>query len=340
MGNREQIGLSKVGLQLAIIADDLTGALDAAAPFADRGLRVRVATRPDALADALTGAEVVAVSTRSREIGPEAARATVAVVLAALPAGVRLFKKVDSRLKGNIVAELAAFPAGAVLAVPALPEFGRVVHGGAVRGFGVAVPIPVAPAMGRPALVPDVGTAEDMERALAATPEALIVGARGAAAALAKGMPPRDVIRLPLGVPMVIAVGSTDPITLAQVVSARALPGLRYVPAPDGRADLAAAPGVTLVQAVPGAGASGPAVAAALAQTVAKAAPGAVSLVLTGGATAEAVLDELGVLVLDLQGDMQPGLPLSHGGGWQIVTKSGGFGDAGALVRLAQEAGA
>ena len=110
--------------------------------------------------------------------------------------------------------------------------------------------------------------------------------------------------------------------------------------APDGHAGVSAAPGVTLVQAVPGAGASGQQVAAALAQTVAAAARGAASLVLTGGATAEAVLDVLDVSVLDLLGEVQPGLPLSGGGGWRIVTKSGGFGDADALVRLMQEAGA
>ncbi|MCB6179718.1 hypothetical protein LHP98_16475 [Rhodobacter sp. Har01] len=340
MGQGEQIGLSDGGLRLAIIADDLTGALDAAAPFSDRGLRVRVATCAAALAEALRQAEVVAVSTRSREIAPQAARAAVAAVLAGLPPGVRLFKKVDSRLKGNIAAELAAFPEGPVLAVPALPEFGRVVTGGAVRGWGIAPPIAVAAALGRPALVPDVATATEMEAALASAPGHLVVGARGAAVALAAGIGWAEAVPPALALPMVIAVGSTDPITLAQVAALRGFPGLRYVPAPDGRVEVGPAPGVTLVQAVPGDGASsGPQIAAALAATVVRAARGAATLVLTGGATAEAVLDALGVQVLDLHGDMQPGLPLSSGGGWRIVTKSGGFGDAGALLRLAEGAG-
>jgi len=60
--------------------------------------------------------------------------------------------------------------------------------------------------------------------------------------------------------------------------------------------------------------------------------------VLTGGATAEAVLDALDLPVLDLHGDIVPGLPLSSGGGWRIVTKSGGFGAAGVLLMLAQGA--
>ena len=138
---------------------------------------------------------------------------------------------------------------------------------------------------------------------------------------------------------MVIAVGSTDPITLAQVAALRALPGLTVVEAPDGQAAPQPGPGVTLVQAVPGVGATGPEVAAQMGKTVARAAEGAASLVLTGGATAEAVLDGLGVRVLDLCGDMAPGLPLSLGGRWRIVTKSGGFGEAGALLHLAQGAG-
>lgn len=326
-------------MRLAIIADDLTGALDAAAPFADKGLRVRVATRFDALEAAIAGAGVVAVSTRSREIAPDAARAAVAAALAGLPAGVRLFKKVDSRLKGNIAAELAAFAPGPVLAVPALPEFGRVVKGGAVCGWGVAQPVAVAPVLGRAAAVPDVATAEEMARAIGQASGDLIVGARGAAQCLAAAVQGRRGALPALELPMVVVVGSTDPITLAQVAELRAgLPGLRVLSAPDGQCDALPAPGVTLVQAIPGRGEAAPQVAQVLGRAVARIAQGARSLVLTGGATAEAVLDALDVTVLDLHGDLQPGLPLSSGGGRRIVTKSGGFGDPQSVLRLARQA--
>jgi uncharacterized protein YgbK (DUF1537 family) len=341
MPDSEQIWLSGGGVKLAIVADDLTGALDAAAPFADRGLQVRVATNGAALAMALPGAEVVAVSTRSREIAPDAARESVAAVLSTLPPGVRLFKKVDSRLKGNVSAELSAFPPGPVLAVPALPEFGRIVRDGSVSGFGVAKPIAIAPRLGREAMVPDVATAKDMAAVLGRHGDALIVGARSAAVVLADRMAQggRD---LPApGLPMLVVVGSTDPITLAQVGALQAgWPGLHWVPAPDGSAECGPAQGVTLVQAVPGRGASGPDVAAALAKTIVGVAASAQSLVLTGGATAEAVLDRLGVAVLELQGDLLPGLPLSRGGSWCIVTKSGGFGGAETLLQVVRRAGA
>src|SRR5215217_1866341 len=98
-------------LERAIIADDLTGALDAAAPFAMRGISTAVALNVEGLPQAIaTGARVVGVSTDSREVAPEAAREAVARALAALPADTALFKKVDSRLKGNIEAELDAIP--------------------------------------------------------------------------------------------------------------------------------------------------------------------------------------------------------------------------------------
>ena len=53
----------------AVIADDLTGALDSVVPFADAGLRCVVATAPAHLAQALgQGAQVIAVSTGSRDL--------------------------------------------------------------------------------------------------------------------------------------------------------------------------------------------------------------------------------------------------------------------------------
>lgn len=329
-------------LRLALIADDLTGALDAAAPFAAAGLRVRVATRPAALAEALNGADVVAVSTRSRDMAPADAARAVAGVLAALPVGVRLFKKVDSRLKGPIAAELSAFGEVPLLVVPALPEFGRVVRNSAVMGQGVAEPISIASVLGAAALraeIPDVETPGQMRDAIAQLGEGrLIVGAREAAMALAATFAKGPGAPLPkLGMPMLICVGSTDPITLAQVADLRAaMVGLRHIEAPDGATKATnPTPGVTLLQAVPGHGASGLQVGAALAASLLPLAKGAVTLVLTGGATAEAALDGLALDVLEVRGDVLPGLPLSVAGQWQIVTKSGGFGGAMTLTALA-----
>ena len=112
---------------LAIVADDLTGALDAAAPFARIAGGVLAATGPDALGPALAAEPaVLAVSTRSREVSAATARDRVAQVLAALPVGTRIVKKIDSRLKGHVAAELSALEFRRMLVAPAIPDFGRI----------------------------------------------------------------------------------------------------------------------------------------------------------------------------------------------------------------------
>lgn len=334
---------------LVIIADDLTGALDAASPFAGHPAGVAVATRPDALGEVLhAGAGVIAVSTRSREIAGAEARARVAAVLAALPAGVILFKKIDSRLKGNIADELAPFGEGPLLVSPAIPDLGRVVRDGRLEGAGVAAPIPVRARLGAAdahAQVPDAPDDAALTRMVAAAPAGTVfVGARGLGLALARRMalqpPPATP---PLPAPACIVVGSTDPITLAQVAALKAARSdLVLVEAPSGR--LPAMPegphaALTLLQAVPGPQRAPADVARDFARGAARWLGPARSTLLTGGATAEAVLEALGVSLLHVAGEALPGMPHCRGGAWTIVTKSGGFGEPDALVRLAPAAG-
>src|SRR5690606_892906 len=180
--------------KLAIIADDLSGALDAAAPLAMRGLRTIVALAPAGIETALRDdPEIIGVSTGSREGDPSAARAAVRRCLEALPAGTRIFKKVDSRLKGNIEAELDAIPYQRSLVVPAIPAFGRWVRDGRLGGFGVAEPVSVAArlgAHGSRASIPDIERQSDIDAALEATPCDLLVGARGLAEAVALRLAP------------------------------------------------------------------------------------------------------------------------------------------------------
>lgn len=328
---------------LCIIADDLTGAFDAAAPFAGRGLATVVALHPGAVAQALAaGAAVVAVSTRSREIAEDQAAARVAAVAAALPPGVQVFKKIDSRLKGHVAAELAALAPRAMLVAPAIPDFGRVVKDGAVTGFGVDVPIPVAPVLGGlAAQVPDTASAEEMRAALAAAPEgALLVGARGLAEALAVRMTGRAAAGAPLprAGRVLMVVGSRDPITLAQVAALRSQ-GADWRGAPNGRLDdRRPVQALTLVQATPGPeGTTGAEVAQALAAGVHPALTGGTDAIfLTGGTTAEAVMQVMGLDVLRLAGEVLPGVPLGHApDGQAVIVKSGGFGGGDTLTRLA-----
>ncbi|MDP6350726.1 MAG: four-carbon acid sugar kinase family protein [Alphaproteobacteria bacterium] len=133
-------------LQIALVADDLTGAFDSAAPFAMRGLATRVICEPDRLDPALIGeSEVVAVTTGSRHIAPRAAADAVERawrVLGGLDPDV-LFKKIDSTLRGNVAAEIIAAMAASgrrrALVTPAMPAQGRTTRGGMVYVGGVAL---------------------------------------------------------------------------------------------------------------------------------------------------------------------------------------------------------
>ncbi|KQT42777.1 hypothetical protein ASG47_17785 [Devosia sp. Leaf420] len=330
-------------LERAIIADDLTGALDAAAPFAMRGISTAVALNVAALPQAIaTGARIVSVSTDSREISPQAANAAVRDALAALPTGTPLFKKVDSRLKGNIEAELDAIPHQRSLVIPAIPAFGRLVKDGAIRGFGVPEPIIVADRLGRHALasvVPDIAEQVDIDQALNRAFD-LPIGARGLAEAMAKAMAPDAAeprITFPKG-PAYCVIGSTDPITLAQLDRLRAADQkISYIDAPNGHgAPLVGASKLTIIQATPGTSpADGKAVATTLGKTLAALSPPPGSLlVLSGGATAQVILEQLGIAVLELLGEALPGLPNARAGDLTVITKSGGFGDPDTLFTL------
>lgn len=126
---------------LVIVADDLTGAADSAAPLAAR-------TSTSVVLDAegpWPAAEVLSVDTDTRYSSAETAAAKVAMVAErAHGSGARLYKKIDSTLRGNIGPELRALAdswpvrSGRPLIVlaPAFPATGRTTVGGAVHVNG------------------------------------------------------------------------------------------------------------------------------------------------------------------------------------------------------------
>jgi uncharacterized protein YgbK (DUF1537 family) len=343
---------------LAIIADDLTGALDSAAPFAGRGLRAVVALGPDGLEAALaSGAAVVAVNTLSRHLAPHAAAAVAAgAARQCLAAGARLLlKKVDSRLRGNAGPEAEAIArvlgVEALLVAPAVPSQGRIVADGAIRGAGVGAEgigvrerLAGALAAGLRLEVPDGHSAEELDRVAAAwiaSPgRALAVGAHGLATALAGrlGRQARPGPGFAPAAPALILVGSQDPATAAQVaVLARAGLGT-IVEAPAGHLPpppAASAP-VTVLRSVPGADDGETAAARFAAAAVAWMAMLRPRTILaTGGDTAAGVLEQLDCHVLEVGGEAAPGIPWSRlPDGVTLVTKSGGFGAETALLDL------
>jgi uncharacterized protein YgbK (DUF1537 family) len=126
-----------------ILADDLTGAADCGIAFARRGLDASVGWHGVEVA---SGADVLAVDADSRRLSPEDAAARhVALLRARHRPGQGLIKKIDSTLRGQPAAELAATcralreagrPALAIVA-PAFPATGRTTEGGRVHMNGV-----------------------------------------------------------------------------------------------------------------------------------------------------------------------------------------------------------
>lgn len=337
---------------LAILADDMTGALDSAAPFAGRGLRTEVALAPSAIQMALAKKpEVLAINLASRELTLEEARDLSAQILATLPLNTIIFKKIDSRLKGNIKAELDSFTFHKALVAPAIPEFERVVKNGHLQGFGVEYPISIAACLGDhadKALIPDIITDEDMDMALdtaKATGVDLFVGARGLADAIARQMTKHQHskrVQLPQGKVLLI-IGSRDPITLHQIDNLLENMQTNYIKAPNGvihSVDQGSIKTeITLVQATEANEiCSGQQVSKNLAVSVHPALTlSAKTLLMCGGETANAVMQEMQIDHFQLLGECLPGLAVAYYGNHCLIAKSGGFGDPETFIHLAKQ---
>jgi uncharacterized protein YgbK (DUF1537 family) len=118
--------------RLVCLSDDLTGAVACAAEIERAGLRTVVAPWDEPWPDA----DAVVLDTDSRGLDEPAASGRVAAALASLPpgAGSPLYKRIDSGLRGNVRAELAAASA-ALSGVPgvvaaAAPALGTVTRAG------------------------------------------------------------------------------------------------------------------------------------------------------------------------------------------------------------------
>jgi uncharacterized protein YgbK (DUF1537 family) len=129
---------------VGVVADDLTGACDAAAQFRRAGARTAVIL--DGGTETLPeGWDVTALTTESRRALPTiaAARTRDAVERLRSAGAQRLYVKVDSTLRGapGGIIEAAAMQCGVpyVLVAPAFPEQGRTVLGGWVRRDETAV---------------------------------------------------------------------------------------------------------------------------------------------------------------------------------------------------------
>ncbi len=344
-------------LKVAIIADDLTGALDTGTPFVDAGLSVAVAIDVGAISETVTtGCEIVVINTASRALPEEEAAGRVSAAAKALLAASPqiVLKKIDSRLKGNVAAESAALAAvfgrEAIVVAPAIPDQDRLTRNGHVVGRGIDKPLPIAElfdASGTEVLVRDAETDNDLDQVVEAHDwkRALAVGARGIGAALARkiGQPNRTSNAFAGSSRTVFAFGSRDPITTAQMARLEGTGCLAAViDASMGAVPSDAQVGLPLLVRCTGE-ISGEAVA--VADRFAKGVKSITEmtrpdmLMVGGGDTALAVFRELGIRVLRPQGEIEAGIPwfdvvTADGLRLRCAVKSGGFGNSDSLVRL------
>lgn len=353
--------VGRTGLpRLAVVADDLTGAADAAAPFASRGAEVSLTLSGPPRGDV----DVLALvsDSRWREASDAANRVGQLVRQARDWGADALFVKVDSTLRGNVRAEvgaaLAAWGGAQAIAAPAFPAQGRVVRHGVLVVHGEPQPGSVAGCFPEGVSLLDAETDEELdeiaERVL--NEGAVAIGSAGLARALADvilpGPPGPQGPRRPTGpvAGVLVVVGTAH---LASRAQALALTGSGAVcvlvtqsaPVRIQEAVVALARGghvlVTTdiahhVEAdTPGAAA----VAAELAlvvQAITDAAPTA-ALVLTGGETALAVSRALGARELRLLAEITPGIAIGElvlaDRSIPAITKSGGFGARDALLQ-------
>jgi uncharacterized protein YgbK (DUF1537 family) len=340
---------------ITVLADDLSGAAEVAGVFLHRAteLSLRLNT-----SGSLDGSGVVITDLNTRAMTQEDAVRAVRTARAQVPAGALVIKKIDSLLRGHIAAEVAVLAEqGPVIVAPALPAMGRTVRDGLLY-VGETPLRAVADLFADVAdtdrvTICDAATDEDFDAivsASASVPDVQLVGSSALAAAVARtlpgGHPPEAAPRSAKAV--LTVVGTAAAIAVDQVaalvadgvspvvVDARALLHDKADPEPLERALGRGSAVVTIGGVVEPS--ESQSLSTALGQFIANAAaPHRPHLVLTGGETARAVVDAIG---LD---SLRPIREIHHGavasvaadGRW-VVTRPGSFGGADSLVTIAR----
>ena len=344
-------------LACLLIADDLTGACDAAVQFALRGLPARVSLDP---ADKAGQTDVLAISTESRDSDLGSFRHSLERVQHLRP--LILFKKIDSTLRGNVGPEVAEamgfFRCDLAVVTPAFPALGRTVEAGylsVAREIGF-VPRELAASFrdlpGRFALrdaACDAHLDAIVCEGLASGERILWAGSAGLAAALARAVGTGSPTGMAFSAaPAIFCLGSDHAVTLkqqerlvgqraaaffyAETVQNEAKNEPKNEPISEAIAE-ALERGRHVVLRIP----RGQIAEAYVRQLLGHARH---PLVLCGGDTASLVCRALEVRAIELRTEIAPGIPCGVivGGRFDacpVVTKSGGFGRPDALIEVA-----
>lgn len=332
---------------LRLLADDLTGALDSAARFVPLvGPVPTFWTVPPVLP------AVAAIDGGTRERAPEMLQAMTDRLASTLDGADIAFKKIDSLLRGWVVAELNALMPrfDHCIVAPAFPFQGRITRGGRQlvrsdegwRDVGVDLVAGLA-TWGDRLTICDAESDDDLDaivaRGRALGGRVLWCGTGGLAGALTG----RQAVPCPnLPRPVLALIGSDHTVSAGQIAAAAGL-GMHHV--------LRDATATTITRSLHNGGAVATVavppgtprdralstITAAfvdLLRTVER--PG--TLIISGGETLRAVCVGLAGDRLDVDGEIEPGVPTSilRGGafdGQRIVSKSGAFGGADFLTR-------
>jgi D-threonate/D-erythronate kinase len=356
---------------LTIIADDLTGALDTAGPFALADAPIAVVS--DLLEDDGASAARLAVSTESRYLdrsaAVETARAIARTRLKLVGRHGLWFKKVDSVLRGHpfdetlAVADAVGFER--IVFAPAFPEQERrtvrgrqeartpegwmqvgedLLAGFRARGVAAARTTGRRWPKARVAVL-DASDPADLDRiarelwSLIAEEPVLVAGCGGLAEAMAGRLPPQA-----FPPPDILVIGSPHPVMKAQIAAALDAGLLAHAPAPAGphpppRRELP-------LLFVPDESIDTRAAAErCLVQAIERLVEQGNKprrLFVSGGATLSLVAMSTGSRGIRCIGRVAPGLPCSRltGGAWdgcQVVSKSGGFGSKNLLTDLLRQ---
>lgn len=135
--SNEPLSSREHGIHDYFVADDLSGALDAASAFHRLGHSVVVKLALHANLK-ISETDILGITTETRNASPADARKRTHEAMARK--GRLLYKKIDSTLRGPIAAELVAlleaYPTARVLFAPANPPAGRIVRDGLLLVHG------------------------------------------------------------------------------------------------------------------------------------------------------------------------------------------------------------
>jgi D-threonate/D-erythronate kinase len=352
---------------LAVIADDLTGACDAAIAFTGGADVVRVELGED-----LPEQGIWAYNTRSRDVAAEEAIARLQCIASRMPAGHEVYKKIDSVFRGNTFCEIAAavrlFPSELTIIAPAYPALGRTLltgklhleephkkhhtlhvaqtlreHRCEVQELFADMPAEMlshemrrAMSNGRSVFLCDATEQTHLEAVVQAARSSgervLWIGSGGLAHALASGFGAKHVSEqeLPEGY-AIFFIGSDHVVTRGQVQHLRRMSGMAV--AECGKAISEAGSLIVMVD-------RSRTLEEDVRRCVQKVRPEEVGcMFMTGGDTALLICAALGIRSLRLLREFAPGIPLgiAEGGrfdGAPVVLKSGGFGKRDVLCRV------